>query len=58
LGMTPTVQATAKGDIKLLDMTISMLKHAITKYNERADIDVETRSMTSYHSTLTASPAG
>jgi hypothetical protein len=56
--MTPTVQATAKGDIKLLDMTISMLKHAITKYNERADIDVETRSMTSYHSTLTASPAG
>jgi hypothetical protein len=45
VGLTKTVQATLKGEIKLLDMTISMLKRTITKYNEHASIDVETRSL-------------
>jgi hypothetical protein len=42
----------------MLDMTISMLKRTITKYNKHAGNDIETRSLTSYHSTRTATPAG
>jgi hypothetical protein len=42
----------------MLDMTLSMLKRTITKYNEYAGNDVETRSLTSYHSTHTATSAG
>jgi hypothetical protein len=33
LGLTKTVQATVKGEIKTLDMTISMLKRTIANYN-------------------------
>jgi uncharacterized DUF497 family protein len=51
-------RATVKGEIKTLDMTISMIKCTIRKYNEHAGIDIETRSMTSYHSTHTSTPAG
>jgi hypothetical protein len=58
LGLTGTNRATVKGEIKTLDMTISMIKCTIRKYNKQAGIDIETRLMTSYHSTHTATPVG
>jgi hypothetical protein len=58
LGLTDTIRAAVKGKIKTLDMTVSMIKCTIRKYNEQVVIDIETRSMTSYHLTHTATPAG
>jgi hypothetical protein len=43
VGLTSTIRATVKGEIKTLDMTISMIKCTIKKYNENAGKDIETR---------------